>query len=45
VAARRGGAHVPWAAGLARGKRATTHWTFIETLRSCTDMTVIENTR
>ena len=36
------GAHVLWAAGLAPRKRATTHWTFIETLRSCTDMTVLE---
>jgi len=39
------GAHVLWAAGLAPRKRATTHWTFIETLRLCTDMTVLENTR
>ncbi|HUI24741.1 MAG TPA: DJ-1/PfpI family protein [Candidatus Kryptonia bacterium] len=39
------GAHVLWAAGLARGKRVTTHWTFIETLREKTDATVLENTR
>jgi len=39
------GAHVLWAAGLARGKRVTTHWTFVETLREKTDATVLENTR
>jgi len=39
------GAHVLWAAGLAKGKRVTTHWTFIETLREKTDATVLENTR
>jgi transcriptional regulator GlxA family with amidase domain len=32
-------------AGLAKGKRVTTHWSFIETLRSRGDITVLERTR
>jgi transcriptional regulator GlxA family with amidase domain len=32
-------------AGLARGKRVTTHWSFVETLRSRPDITVLEGTR
>jgi transcriptional regulator GlxA family with amidase domain len=32
-------------AGLAKGKRVTTHWSFVETLRSRPDITVLEGTR
>ena len=32
-------------AGIARGKRVTTHWSFVETLRSRSDVTVLEGTR
>ena len=32
-------------AGFARGKRVTTHWSFIETLRARGDVTVLEDTR
>jgi transcriptional regulator GlxA family with amidase domain len=32
-------------AGLARGKRVTTHWTFIEELRKRGEITVLEDTR
>ena len=32
-------------AGLAKGKRVTTHWSFVETLRSRPDVTVLEGTR
>lgn len=32
-------------AGLAKGKRVTTHWAFVETLRSRPDITVLEGTR
>jgi len=32
-------------AGLAKGKRVTTHWSFVETLRSRPDVTVVEGTR
>ncbi len=31
--------------GFARGKRVTTHWSFIETLRARPDITVLENRR
>ncbi len=32
-------------AGFAKGKRVTTHWSFIETLRARGDITVLERTR
>jgi transcriptional regulator GlxA family with amidase domain len=32
-------------AGFAKGKRVTTHWSFIETLRARGDVTVLEDTR
>ena len=32
-------------AGFARGKRVTTHWAFVETLRARGDVTVVERTR
>ncbi len=32
-------------AGFAQGKRVTTHWSFIETLRARGDVTVLEDTR
>lgn len=32
-------------AGLAKGKRVTTHWRFVETLRSRPDITVLDDTR
>ena len=32
-------------AGFASGRRVTTHWSFIETLRSRSDITVLEGTR
>jgi transcriptional regulator GlxA family with amidase domain len=32
-------------AGFAKGKRVTTHWAFVETLRGRGDVTVVENTR
>ncbi len=32
-------------AGFAKGKRVTTHWSFIETLRARPDVTVLEHTR
>lgn len=32
-------------AGLAKGKRVTTHWSFVETLRSRGDITVVEKIR
>jgi transcriptional regulator GlxA family with amidase domain len=32
-------------AGFAKGKRVTTHWSFIETLRSRSDVTVLEGRR
>jgi transcriptional regulator GlxA family with amidase domain len=32
-------------AALAKGKRVTTHWRFIETLRALPDITVLEHTR
>jgi transcriptional regulator GlxA family with amidase domain len=39
------GALLLHAAGLAKGKRVTTHWRFIETLRALPDITVLEHTR
>jgi transcriptional regulator GlxA family with amidase domain len=39
------GALLLHAAGLAKGKRVTTHWRFIETLRGLSDITVLEHTR
>jgi len=32
-------------AGFARGRRVTTHWAFVETLRARGDVTVLERTR
>ncbi|MGZ6125816.1 MAG: DJ-1/PfpI family protein [Myxococcales bacterium] len=54
---RRAGAQAQWVtsvctgslllheAGFARGKRVTTHWTFVEALRDRGDVTVVENER
>jgi transcriptional regulator GlxA family with amidase domain len=39
------GAQILHAAGPARGKRVTTHWSFIETLRAEPDLTVLEHRR
>jgi transcriptional regulator GlxA family with amidase domain len=39
------GALLLYEAGLAKGKRVTTHWRFIETLRAYSDITVLEHTR
>jgi transcriptional regulator GlxA family with amidase domain len=39
------GAALLAAAGLARGKRVTTHWSYVETLRQRDDLTVLEQRR
>jgi transcriptional regulator GlxA family with amidase domain len=39
------GTQILHAAGPARGKRVTTHWSFIETLRAEPDLTVLERRR
>jgi transcriptional regulator GlxA family with amidase domain len=39
------GSLVLYKAGLARGKRVTTHWSFVEALRAKGDITVLENVR
>jgi transcriptional regulator GlxA family with amidase domain len=39
------GAQLLAEAGFAKGKRVTTHWSFIEALRARGDVTVVENTR
>jgi transcriptional regulator GlxA family with amidase domain len=39
------GALLLHAAGFARGKRVTTHWSFVETLRARGDITVLEHVR
>ena len=39
------GSYVLYKAGLARGKRVTTHWSFVETLRGHDDITVLSGPR
>jgi transcriptional regulator GlxA family with amidase domain len=39
------GAFVLWKAGVARGRTVTTHWAFVDTLRSLGDITVVDDQR